>query len=240
MLHRAGNPPGRHESPRNGAPAGSETSSSNAERAPPTQRLSVPTTRQVVPGVPVSIILKIDQPTGREVQGFVREVFTSGDHPRGIKVRLRDGRVGRVQRIVDHEMARLASEGLSNLGQNGEPGGARRSAGRRINSRHTDARLDQPEEPPASNSLDAYITAPRPQRKKHQKAASESLASYALTFSSATITCPICGKFEGDEAAVEHHVQEHFLEEQKPPGETSKLKQLKAKIEGHLGPSNHV
>lgn len=48
----------------------------------------------------MSIVLKQDQGTGREVSGFVGDVLTSGDHPRGIKVRLADGRVGRVQRIV--------------------------------------------------------------------------------------------------------------------------------------------
>jgi hypothetical protein len=31
-----------------------------------------------------------------------------------------------------------------------------------------------------------------------------------LSFSSATIKCPICGDFEGDEAAVSHHVEAHL------------------------------
>ncbi|RMY39331.1 hypothetical protein D0866_02001 [Hortaea werneckii] len=62
---------------------------------------NVPTIRQVVPGASVSIVLKADQPTGREVQGRVGELLTRGNHPRGIKVRLQDGRVGRVQRMMD-------------------------------------------------------------------------------------------------------------------------------------------
>lgn len=49
-----------------------------------------------MPPVRVKIILKQDQPTGRTVEGEVQTVLTKGDHPRGVKVRLRDGRVGRV------------------------------------------------------------------------------------------------------------------------------------------------
>lgn len=48
----------------------------------------------------VSIILKEDQPTGRQVTGLVADVLTRGDHHRGVKVRLKDGRVGRVQKVL--------------------------------------------------------------------------------------------------------------------------------------------
>ncbi|KAF3312861.1 hypothetical protein TWF173_006447 [Orbilia oligospora] len=48
----------------------------------------------------VSIVLKEDQPTGRQVTGLVADVLTRGDHHRGVKVRLKDGRVGRVQRVL--------------------------------------------------------------------------------------------------------------------------------------------
>ncbi|KAJ3051730.1 ATPdependent RNA helicase, partial [Rhizophlyctis rosea] len=60
----------------------------------------VPTQRQVKYGVRVAIVLKQDQPTGRTVEGEVADILTRGDHPRGIKVRLKDGRVGRVQWLV--------------------------------------------------------------------------------------------------------------------------------------------
>ncbi len=51
-------------------------------------------------GSKVAIVLKEDQRTGRLTEGVVREILTpSSYHPRGIKVRLEDGRVGRVQRI---------------------------------------------------------------------------------------------------------------------------------------------
>lgn len=56
----------------------------------------VPRISLLRPGTPVSIVLKCDQGSGREVQGFVGELLTRGDHPRGVKVRLGDGRVGYV------------------------------------------------------------------------------------------------------------------------------------------------
>ena len=52
------------------------------------------------PGLSVSIILKADQRTGRQVQGTVAQLLTRRDHPRGIKVKLTDGRVGRVEQIL--------------------------------------------------------------------------------------------------------------------------------------------
>lgn len=54
---------------------------------------------QVKPGQIVSIVLKADQRTGRQVQGTVSQLLTRHNHPRGIKVKLTDGRVGRVQKI---------------------------------------------------------------------------------------------------------------------------------------------
>ena len=46
----------------------------------------------------VSIVLKQDQRSGRRTSGIVREILTSSPtHPHGIKVRLEDGQVGRVQ-----------------------------------------------------------------------------------------------------------------------------------------------
>jgi uncharacterized repeat protein (TIGR03833 family) len=52
----------------------------------------------------VEIVTKGDQRSGRRVQGTVREILTgTGYHPHGIKVRLTDGRVGRVKGIVDPE-----------------------------------------------------------------------------------------------------------------------------------------
>jgi uncharacterized repeat protein (TIGR03833 family) len=56
-------------------------------------------------GLEVEVILKADQRTGTLVRGIVAEILTSsGFHPHGIKVRLEDGQVGRVQNIISsHE-----------------------------------------------------------------------------------------------------------------------------------------
>jgi uncharacterized repeat protein (TIGR03833 family) len=53
------------------------------------------------PGLQVRIVLKKDQRTGRLTEGVVKELLTrSATHPHGIKVRLRDGQIGRVREIV--------------------------------------------------------------------------------------------------------------------------------------------
>jgi len=51
-------------------------------------------------GGEVDIVLKKDQPTGKLTHGKVKDILTSDSfHPRGCKVRLEDGQVGRVQKI---------------------------------------------------------------------------------------------------------------------------------------------
>jgi len=51
-------------------------------------------------GVIVDIVLKADQRTGKLTRGVVKDILTnSQNHPRGIKVRLTDGQIGRVQEI---------------------------------------------------------------------------------------------------------------------------------------------
>lgn len=53
-------------------------------------------------GMAVSIVLKQDQRTGKLTRGIVKDILTkSPNHPHGIKVRLMDGQVGRVQVIED-------------------------------------------------------------------------------------------------------------------------------------------
>ena len=54
------------------------------------------------PGTEVYIVLKKDQRTGKLTRGTVKEILTrSATHPRGIKVRLQSGEVGRVKTIVE-------------------------------------------------------------------------------------------------------------------------------------------
>jgi len=53
-------------------------------------------------GIRVKIVLKKDQGSGSLTEGRVKEILTgSASHPHGIKVRLTDGRVGRVHEICD-------------------------------------------------------------------------------------------------------------------------------------------
>ncbi|MDN5097914.1 YwbE family protein [Aliarcobacter butzleri] len=52
-------------------------------------------------GLKVNIVLKQDQRTGKLTSGIVKDILTnSPTHPHGIKVRLQDGQVGRVQEIL--------------------------------------------------------------------------------------------------------------------------------------------
>jgi uncharacterized repeat protein (TIGR03833 family) len=55
----------------------------------------------IYPGRVVDIVLKKDQGTGKLTRGCVKNILTnSANHPRGIKVRLEDGQIGRVQEII--------------------------------------------------------------------------------------------------------------------------------------------
>jgi uncharacterized repeat protein (TIGR03833 family) len=55
-------------------------------------------------GLEVDIVMKGDQASGKTTRGIVKDILTnSASHPHGIKVRLTDGRIGRVKRIVTHE-----------------------------------------------------------------------------------------------------------------------------------------
>ncbi|MSR84950.1 YwbE family protein [Candidatus Uhrbacteria bacterium] len=56
--------------------------------------------KNIYHGLLVVIVEKQDQGTGRSTRGIVKEILTSASvHPRGIKVRLESGEVGRVQYI---------------------------------------------------------------------------------------------------------------------------------------------
>jgi len=57
--------------------------------------------KDIRPGVRVEIVLKKDQRTGKRTVGVVKDILTSSAfHSRGIKVRLEDGQIGRVQAIL--------------------------------------------------------------------------------------------------------------------------------------------
>jgi len=53
-------------------------------------------------GIIVQIIQKQDQRTGKLTEGIVKRIFTSSNfHPHGIKVELENGKIGRIQNIVE-------------------------------------------------------------------------------------------------------------------------------------------
>ncbi|MEH7111199.1 YwbE family protein [Neobacillus niacini] len=57
--------------------------------------------KDIIAGTEVAIVLKADQRTGKLTRGVVKDILTnSSTHPHGIKVRLTDGQVGRVQEII--------------------------------------------------------------------------------------------------------------------------------------------
>jgi len=57
--------------------------------------------KDIRPGLRVAVVLKQDQRTGKRTLGIVKDMLTpSSSHPHGIKVRLADGQIGRVQEIL--------------------------------------------------------------------------------------------------------------------------------------------
>ena len=185
---------------------------------------SVPTTTEVLQGARVNIVLKADQPSGHTVQGVVSQLLTRGNHPRGIKVRLTDGRVGRVQSMAG-DVAPPASQVQPPEGSwetTAAVGLAEPVTGWR--RQYRDARLDQ--EQPASTQtigLDAYIKPAKKRGKARvtERATTGTATDDSLPGSSGLLTaqashepdessCPICGDFRGDAVALTHHVQSHF------------------------------
>jgi len=58
--------------------------------------------KNIKTGLRVAIIQKHHQGTGELTQGIVADILTNSvNHPRGIKVRLESGEVGRVQEILE-------------------------------------------------------------------------------------------------------------------------------------------
>ena len=70
----------------------------------PTSIASLPNAKKradIRPGIHVRIILKQDQLSGLLTDGIVKDILTnSTTHPHGIKVRLQNGQIGRVQEII--------------------------------------------------------------------------------------------------------------------------------------------
>lgn len=158
---------------------------------------TVPTLQQVAPGASVFVILKDDQSSGQETAGIVQDVLTGGNHPRGIKVRLQDGQVGRVQRMGGESEPQPAPGAASGAASGSASGSA---PSRPFSHKYTDVRQDEhlyPSEPPARSLADfmpAFADEPSPP-----------------SIAGPVVKCPFCDEFEGDEPAVTHHIDEVHL-----------------------------
>jgi uncharacterized repeat protein (TIGR03833 family) len=66
--------------------------------------------KNIQPGSRVEIVLKKDQRSGRRTTGVVKDILTTAAyHSRGIKVRLVNGQIGRVQAILPEAAAQPES-----------------------------------------------------------------------------------------------------------------------------------
>lgn len=65
-------------------------------------KMAAPRRDEIRPGLRVRIVEKQNQSTGKLTEGEVTRILTkSPSHPHGIKVMLSDGKVGRVQSIIE-------------------------------------------------------------------------------------------------------------------------------------------
>lgn len=61
------------------------------------------TRKHISRGIVVQIVLKQHQKTGELTKGVVKDILTNSNfHPHGIKVRLEDGKIGRVKEICEN------------------------------------------------------------------------------------------------------------------------------------------
>lgn len=57
--------------------------------------------KDISPQTEVYIVLKKDQRSGKLTRGIVKDILTNSSfHPHGIKVKLNDGQIGRVNQII--------------------------------------------------------------------------------------------------------------------------------------------
>jgi uncharacterized repeat protein (TIGR03833 family) len=106
--------------------------------------------QHIVPGRDVFVIQKQDQRTGRLTRGVVQDILTNSlNHPRGIKVRVRNGIVGRVSKVANE--GGLTDDGSIHQQQQAH------SSTTRMNYSNTSAVAEPPSPPPAASLAD-FIT----------------------------------------------------------------------------------
>lgn len=134
----------------------------------------------------------------------MQDVLTKGNHPRGIKVRLRDGQVGRVQRMMPGDAAASATNATTSTTSTSNS--AAHSS--RFTHRYTDVRNEDEfaEGPPPRSLADFFpqeLDTREPEEPVKEEEGREGVAALAR--------CPICDAFEGDEVAVSYHVERECL-----------------------------
>jgi uncharacterized repeat protein (TIGR03833 family) len=121
--------------------------------------MAVPRMTEIRPGIHVNIVLKADQRTGKLTRGQVSDILTRGDHPRGIKVRLTDGQIGRVQSLFSPSSNANAEPGIVST-YGAVPG---------VRVTQDDYRLST--EPTTATSLLDYVRVPKQKKGKSGRVA---------------------------------------------------------------------
>ena len=153
----------------------------------------VPPSSALYKGIAVNVVLKAHQKSGKLTFGHIQDVLTRGNHPRGVKVRLQDGQIGRVQSLAESD-SRSAVHGSIPIeaSTNGpptvdpmpqspltvDPGNyAKRSGYEAFGvQRRTFAALDEQESqslPAETRSLEDYVVVKKPRRRKERGAGAE-------------------------------------------------------------------
>jgi uncharacterized repeat protein (TIGR03833 family) len=144
----------------------------------------VPKYFELGPSVPVNIVLKADQRTGKLTTGKITNVLTRGDHPRGVKVRLESGAVGRVQSLVvgsagndQHNATTQAEEQGAQAQASRDFAGHEHGPVRPRNYRfQEDIRETAPPPPSEVASLGDFIKAPSRNKRKKGRASVPAVA----------------------------------------------------------------
>lgn len=140
--------------------------------------MSVPRMTQLRSGVPVNIVLKADQRTGKLTTGKISDILTRSDHPRGIKVRLTDGQIGRVQSLSSSG-ASMNVDSMTSPTQSTAPQFSQVRSGQGTRGLQDDYRLDP--EPADTSSLLDYVRAPKQKKGKKGQNGRQSEPSDAAT-----------------------------------------------------------
>jgi hypothetical protein len=132
-----------------------------------------------------------------------------------VKVRLQDGRVGRVQKLVSAEEGQrgeaIVGGSGAGLGRDGGGGSASRGSGMRggrieRDIRDEDEYLYDEHQKPDGASLGLFAALEEADQRHREELGKEGVVAEKEEVAE----CPVCGNFKGDERAVAHHVESHF------------------------------